>query len=87
MATVCETFQQLFRATGGSTSTKTTSPATTSCWTAFQQFRIFAPVGEPDEVVIHERQLVCAHYSGRRFFERTVAMNDAGASFLNTLAR
>jgi len=61
--------------------------ATTSCWTAFQQFRIFAPVGEPDEVVIPERQLVYAHCSGRRFFERTVAMNDAGASFLNTLAR
>lgn len=36
---------------------------------------------QPEEVVIAERQLVCAHCGGRRFSQRVVAMNPAGASF------
>jgi len=35
----------------------------------------------PKEVTIRDRQLVCHHCSNTRFFERTIAMNDSGASF------
>jgi hypothetical protein len=43
--------------------------------------RIAHMAKEPEKVVIHDRQLVCHHCGGQRFFHRTVAMSGAGASF------
>lgn len=34
----------------------------------------------PSEVTIHDRKLACHHCEGTLFVERTIAMNDAGAS-------
>ena len=36
---------------------------------------------ECQEVVIHDRRLVCTQCGGQRFFQRTVPMYGAGASF------
>jgi hypothetical protein len=36
---------------------------------------------EPTKVTIRERPLACHHCQGTEFFERTIAMNDSGASF------
>jgi DNA-directed RNA polymerase subunit RPC12/RpoP len=36
---------------------------------------------DAQEVTIAERALSCQHCGGKHFFERTIAMNDAGASF------